>query len=76
MTPDGIRSSDGIRQIISGGGGKSLDGFLTTKDPGFEFGAKKHGVLKLELASNSYSWKFIDIAGTVVNSGGPIACHG
>jgi hypothetical protein len=75
MTPQGVPSSDGIRQFISGGGGKSLNSFLTTKDPGFEFGAKKHGVLKLELASASYSWKFVDVAGTVVNSGGPVACH-
>ena len=75
MTPDGVRSDDGVRQFISGAGGKNLNGFLSTKDPGFEFGATKFGVLKLELASDSYTWKFVDVAGMVVNSGGPVACH-
>ena len=75
MTPEGVLSSDGIREFISGGGGKSLYGLLSTKDPGYQFGVRSFGVLELELAANSYSWRFINLNGTVLDSGGPVACH-
>jgi hypothetical protein len=76
MTPEGVPSDGGIREFISGGGGKSLDGFLASKDGGFEVGIEKYGVLKLELAASSYSWEYVDLTGAVVDSGGPVACHG
>jgi hypothetical protein len=76
MTPDGVASSTGVREFISGGGGKSLDGFLAAKDPGFQVGIEKYGVLKLELAAGSYAWEYVDITGAVLDSGGPVPCHG
>ncbi|MGH2826633.1 MAG: DNRLRE domain-containing protein [Actinomycetota bacterium] len=76
MTPEGVVSSDGIRQFIAGGGGRSLYGFNSVKDVGYEFGSRSHGVLELQLASDSYSWKYITLDGAVVDSGGPISCHG
>ena len=76
MTADGIASPSGVREFISGGGGKSLDGFLAAKDPGFQVGIEKYGVLKLELGIASYSWEYVDITGAVLDSGGPVPCHG
>jgi hypothetical protein len=73
---NGVPSDSGIREFISGGGGKSLDGFLATEDPGFQVGIGKYGVLKLELSASSYSWEYVDLTGAVVDSGGPVACHG
>ncbi len=75
MTPDGVIASSGVREIISGGGGKSLYGLLTTKDSGYQFGTQSFGVLKLDLSTSSYSWRFINLNGTVVDSGGPVSCH-
>ena len=72
---NGVPSDSGIREFISGGGG-SLDGFLAAQDPGFQVGIEKYGVLKLELSASSYSWEYVDLTGAVVDSGGPVACHG
>lgn len=76
MSPEGVLSSDGIRQFISGAGGKSLYGLNSVKDPGYQFGSKSFGVLELQLGPGSYSWRFINLSGTVVDSGGPVSCHG
>jgi len=76
LTPTGTPSADGITQFVVGTGGKNLDGFLTTPDSGLETGVSIHGVLKLQLDASSYSWSFVDIDGTVQDSGGPVACHG
>ena len=76
MTPEGVISTGGIRQFVSGAGGRSLYGFNSVKAPGYEFGSRSFGVLELQLAPGSYSWKYINLNGTVVDSGGPISCHG
>ncbi len=76
MTPEGVVSPAGIREFVSGGGGKNLKGFLAAKDPGFETGISAFGVLKLQLGADGYAWQFVDINGTVRDSGGPLPCHG
>jgi|GEM_PF-655477 len=76
LTPDGVQSPSGIRELISGGGGKNLTGLLSAKDPGYEFGVRSFGMLKLELSADSYSWEFVNLSGTVLDSGGPVTCHG
>jgi hypothetical protein len=50
-------------------------GSSAAKDPGFQVGIEKYGVLKLELGIASYSWEYVDITGAVLDSGGPVPCH-
>ena len=58
------------------GRSKEPDGFFAAKDPAFQVGIEKYGVLKLELAAASYSWEYVDMTGAVLDSGGPVPCHG
>ena len=75
QTPLGQATPDGIREFIVGTGGRSLRGFLDQKDPNFEFGAQEFGVLFVTLGVDSYSWRFVNVDGTVVDSGGPVPCN-
>jgi hypothetical protein len=75
QTPLGQATPDGIREFIAGTGGRSLLGFLDQKDPNFEFGAQEFGVLFVTLGVDSYSWQFVNVDGTVVDSGGPVPCN-
>jgi hypothetical protein len=54
-----------IRQLVVGTGGKSLG----TPAANADAGVKAFGVAKLVLSETSYSWEFIDRAGTVRDSG-------
>jgi hypothetical protein len=77
ITPSGERSSArGIRQFIVGTGGK-LGG--TQKGPDEpRVQAKKigaPGVLKLELGSGFYQWKFVPVAGRHYTDSGRARCH-
>ncbi|MEX1265022.1 MAG: hypothetical protein WEE66_14005 [Actinomycetota bacterium] len=54
-----------IRQLIVGTGGKSLGNPASEADAG----VKAYGVAKLTLNADSYSWRFVDIAGNVRDSG-------
>ena len=63
----------GMREIIAGTGGVSLDPFATPK-PTSEVRASAFGVLVLQLAPSSYSWRFVDEQGTTLDSGTD-ACH-
>lgn len=74
--PAGRPASNGIREFIVGTGGSRHYGLLETKDANFEFGnATDFGVLRLQLSANSYSWKFVDVDGAVLDSGGPVPCN-
>ena len=65
--------AQGMREIIAGTGGVSLDPFATPK-PTSEVRASAFGVLVLQLAPSSYSWQFVDEQGTTLDSGTD-ACH-
>lgn len=54
-----------IRQLVVGTGGKSLG----TPSSAADAGVKAFGVAKLTLDLTGYSWQFIDIAGSVRDSG-------
>lgn len=41
-----------------------------------KWGIEKYGVLRLDLAAGSYAWEYVDITGAVLDSGGPVPCHG
>ena len=75
QTPSGQAASNGIREFVVGSGGKVLTA-LGVSDPNLEVGNDTDfGVLKLTLASNSYSWQYVGVTGAVLDSGGPVACN-
>ena len=74
--PAGQAASNGIREFIVGTGGRSNGGSLSPSYPNFQFGnTSTFGVLKLQLDANSYSWEYVTINGTVLDSGGPVSCN-
>ena len=76
QTGAGRAASEGIRQFVVGTGGKALYPMLVEKDPNFEAGqASEFGVLKLHLGEGAYSWEFVAIGGTSLDSGGPVPCN-
>lgn len=76
QTPGGVRSKNGIRQFIVGTGGKPASGPAGAKDDNSQVvGDNTPGVLKLDLRSKGYSWKFIPIAGKSFRDSGKQQCH-
>jgi hypothetical protein len=69
--------NNGIREIIAGTGGKSLDcGF--TNPPAANSDVRicsTYGVLKLTLHASSYDWQFIPQAGQAASDSGTTSCH-
>jgi 3',5'-cyclic AMP phosphodiesterase CpdA len=69
MNADGEPRRNGVIQIVSGAGGKSLyrlgprvDGSVYAED-------SRYGVLKLSLASSSFSWAYKTLGGGTPDSG-------
>jgi hypothetical protein len=77
ITPSGKRSSArGIRQFIVGTGGAPGGSQHGPDEPRVQ--AKKvdaPGVLKLDLGSNFYHWKFVPVAGRNYTDSGRTRCH-
>jgi hypothetical protein len=74
--PDGtFDRRKGIRQFVVGTGGASLSRFGTVKRNSQVRNATTHGVLKLNLAAGSYSWKFVPIPGKTFTDSGRTRCH-
>jgi hypothetical protein len=77
ITPSGKRSSArGIRQFIVGTGGAPGEFQHGSDEPRVQ--AKKvgaPGVLKLELGSGFYHWKFVPVAGRNYTDSGRARCH-
>lgn len=77
MSPSGQRDPNGIRQFIVGTGGKPPSGEIGTTDPNSVVkNDDTPGVLRLSLRSDSYSWKFVPIAGKTFTDAGKGNCHG
>ncbi|MBB2911412.1 hypothetical protein FHS43_002677 [Streptosporangium becharense] len=74
QNPDAQKSSSGIREFVVGTGGASTKPAGTMRANSEKF-LQKHGVLKLTLAANSYSWQFVQDDGAVLDSGAPVACN-
>jgi PKD repeat protein len=70
-----LDTAQGIRQFIVGTGGLGTWSFSTIA-PNSLVRAQLYGVLKFTLSPGSYSWKFIQIAGTQFSDSGSAACHG
>ena len=65
----------GIRQIVVGTGGAPLRGF-PRNDPNSEVrDGSSHGVLRLDLGPDGYSWAFLPVAGGVFEDAGSDTCH-
>jgi hypothetical protein len=77
ITPSGERSSArGIRQFIVGTGGAPSEPQHGPDEPRVQ--AKKvgaPGVLKLELGSDFYTWKFVPVVGRNYTDSGRARCH-
>lgn len=78
QTPDGIAApAFGIREFVVGTGGGSLYNDQVTPLANSEvFNGTTYGVLKLTLASGSYQWEFIPVAGGTFSDAGSGTCHG
>jgi acid phosphatase type 7 len=77
QTPTGSAdSTNGIREIVAGTGGKDNDNDLGTVLPNSElFNGLTSGVLKLTLGPGTYTWEFIPIAGLTFTDSGSGTCH-
>ena len=69
-------SAFGIRQFTVGTGGAGLYGFRAAKPNSQVRNAKTLGVLKLDLRSNGYDWRFLPQVGKTFTDAGTGACHG
>jgi hypothetical protein len=66
---------DGIRQFVVGTGGRNLTAFRKTPDAGSQVRILKFGVLDLQLASSSYTWRFRTVPNGEVLDSGTAACR-
>jgi len=72
----GTADPNGIREFIVGTGGEGLDAPNTLITPNSEVNISGvFGVLKLSLATGSYSWQFIPVAGQTASDAGTGSCH-
>jgi hypothetical protein len=76
QTPSGtLDRAQGIREIVVGTGGANLRPFATIRPHSQVRNANTHGVLKLTLTANSYSWQFVPVAGQTFTDSGTTSCH-
>jgi hypothetical protein len=77
MNAFGKRSASGMREFVSGLGGRSLTGFPGTPRAASEVRSAVHpGVLDLTLRPDGYDWRETPIAGqTVPSDSGSTACR-
>jgi len=74
MSPDGQRTdAHGIRQFIVGTGGAGLYTVMRVH-PQSEVQIIAHGLLKLTLTAQGYSWDFLQVGGGRTDSGADV-CH-
>ncbi len=66
---DGQKSEEGIQEFVVGSGGYSHYERVANRTNSAFFNNTDFGVLELELYKGSYSWKFIDINGQVLDRG-------
>lgn len=71
-----LDESRGIRQIIVGTGGRSLNMFGTIQPNSEVRDSTTYGVLKLTLRPKSYEWEFLPVAGGIFRDSGSKTCHG
>ena len=73
---DGSRDDEnGIRSFVVGTGGAKLTPMLFKKWNSEILDNNTHGVLRLELRRDSYSWEFLPVAGSDFTDRGAARCH-
>jgi hypothetical protein len=75
QTPGGSASAAGIREFVVGTGGNGQYPFGTAERNSEKRLTDHWGVLELTLAPASYSWRWVEVGGRVLDRGGPVACH-
>src|SRR5262249_33650473 len=74
--PDGRADPGrGIREIVSGTGGKSLRPFVAPVPNSEVRGSSDYGVLKLTLHAAGYEWEFVPIPGGSFRDAGSGSCR-
>jgi hypothetical protein len=75
QTPEGEADEErGIRHFVVGTGGAPFHPFRRTK-PNSEVRALVHGVLRLELFPDRYTWEFVPVEGETFTDEGEGRCH-
>jgi hypothetical protein len=64
----------GIREIVSGSGGKEVSTFSTIRANSEARDVSSLGVLELTLGANAYEWRFRAAVGSFTDSGSA-SCH-
>lgn len=75
LDADGLRDDSGIRSFVVGTGGAKLTPMLFTKQNSEISDNNTLGVLRLNLARNSYSWEFLPVSGSSFTDRGAARCH-
>jgi hypothetical protein len=75
MNGAGLPVPQGLREIVVGTGGAALYGFGKILPTSEVRNSDTHGVLKLVLQTDRYSWKFIPVAGESFTDRGTTLCH-
>ncbi len=70
-----LDSTNGIREIVVGTGGKSHESFTTVLTNSEVRNSDTFGVLKLTLRPGVYDWQFVPIAGKTFTDSGSTPCH-
>jgi 3',5'-cyclic AMP phosphodiesterase CpdA len=65
----------GIREFVVGTGGARLRAFQTIRANSEVRDATTHGVIRLLLAPERYSWDFVPVAGGIFTDSGSGTCH-
>lgn len=74
--PTGITDNErGIREIVVGTGGAGLRPFKAIRANSEVRDAKTHGVIRLALGPENYSWDFVPVAGATFTDSGSDRCH-
>ncbi len=74
LNASGQADPNGTRSVIGGGGGAPL--YKVSANPAVtEFAKSVHGVLKLTLTDNTYSWQLVGLDGKAIDSTPTYTCH-
>jgi hypothetical protein len=82
MDGAGNATTAGVREFVIGTGGENLNGFSYPQPPTLQaWDTSDFGVLVLTLHASSYTWKFVNTSGTVIDPktasvANTTACHG
>ena len=75
QNPKGIADRRGIRQFVVGTGGAGAYPFGRRAPNSRTRITGQDGVLQLNLRPRSYTWRFVNVSGRVLDRGGPVPCN-